>query len=64
MKLYKTTITPLSSFGTTLKGDTIFGHICWAICLKNKNRLNELLKGYEKEPFLVISDAFVSGYAR
>ncbi|MDY4445832.1 type III-A CRISPR-associated RAMP protein Csm4 [Campylobacter sp.] len=62
MKLYKTTITPLSSFGTTLKGDTIFGHICWAICLKNKNRLNELLKGYEKEPFLVISDAFVSGY--
>ena len=62
MKLYKTTITPLSSFGTTLKGDTIFGHICWAICLKNKNRLNELLKGYEKEPFLVVSDAFVSGY--
>ncbi|MCI6339297.1 MAG: hypothetical protein MR782_00315 [Campylobacter sp.] len=62
MKLYKTTITSLSSFGTTLKGDTIFGHICWAICLKNKNRLNELLKGYEKEPFLVVSDAFVSGY--
>ena len=62
MKLYKTTITPLSSFGTTLKGDTIFGHICWAICLKNKNRLNELLKGYEKEPFVVVSDAFVSGY--
>ena len=62
MKLYKTTITPLSSFGTTLKGDTIFGHICWAICLKNKNRLNALLKGYEKEPFVVVSDAFVSGY--
>ena len=62
MKLYKTTITPLSSFGTTLKGDTIFGHICWAICLKNKNRLNELLKGYETEPFVVVSDAFVSGY--
>ena len=62
MKLYKTTITPLSSFGTTLKGDTNFGTICWAICLKNKNRLNELLKGYEKEPFVVVSDAFVSGY--
>ncbi len=61
--LYKSTINPLSHFSTTLKGDTFFGHICWAIVYKyGKNRLKELLSSYEKEPFIVVSDGFVSGY--
>ena len=63
MKLYKTTITPLSSFGTTLRGDTLFGQLCWACkFIFGENELNELLSDYESSPFLIVSDAFASGY--
>lgn len=63
MKLYKTTIKPLSSFATALKGDTLFGQLCWAIkFVFGEQKLNELLKNYESKPFLVVSDAFASGY--
>lgn len=62
MKAYKATINPISAFGTTLKGDTIFGHLCWALRYKfGENKLNELLKSYENEPFLIASDAFLNG---
>jgi CRISPR-associated protein Csm4 len=45
MKLYKTTITPTSNFATTLKGDTLFGQICWGIFYSlEEKRLKELLK--------------------
>lgn len=66
MKLYRVPITPTSHFATKLKGDTLFGQICWAIFYKfGKDRLTELLKAYKKEgnrPFLVVSDGFPSGY--
>jgi len=63
MKLYKATITPISNFATALKGDTIFGQMCWAIRYKYGNdRLEEFLSNYDKEPFLVVSDGFVAGY--
>ena len=64
MKLYKVTISPKSSFGTTLRGDTIFGHICWIIKYKYGNKkLNQLLDNYKnKRPFLIVSDGFVSDY--
>ncbi len=63
MKLYKTTITPTSNFITSLKGDTLFGQICWAIRYKyGEERLEELLKEYETKPFLIVSDGFASGY--
>ena len=64
MKLYKTTIKPKSSFGSKLKGDTLFGQICWMIRFaKGEGRLNELLETYKKNnPFLVVSDAFAKGY--
>ena len=63
MNLYKTTIKPESNFGTTLKGDTIFGQLCWAIRYAFGNdRLEELLKRYEEKPFVVVSDAFAKGY--
>lgn len=63
MTLYKTTITPKSNFTTPLKGDTLFGQICWAIrYVLGEDRLNELLNNYDKEPFLIVSDGFASGY--
>ena len=63
MKLYKTTITPTSNFITPIKGDTLFGQICWAIKFSfGEDRLKELLKSYDETPFLVVSDAFVAGY--
>ena len=64
MNLYKTTLTPHSSFATPLKGDTIFGHICWMISyLWGDEKLKELLANYKKgKPFLVVSDGFVKGY--
>ncbi len=63
MRLYKTTITPKSNFSTPLKGDTLFGQLCWSIrFIFGKKRLNELLSDYDKDPFLIVSDAFASGY--
>ena len=63
MTLYKTAITPKSNFTTPLKGDTLFGQICWAIrYVLGEDRLNELLNIYDKEPFLIVSDGFASGY--
>jgi CRISPR-associated protein Csm4 len=63
MNLYKTTILPESNFATTLRGDTLFGQMCWSIKYAfGEERLKELLETYEKKPFLVVSDGFVSGY--
>ena len=63
MKLYKTTITPTSNFATTLKGDTLFGQICWGIFYSlEEKRLKELLKNYKENPFLIVSDGFRERY--
>ena len=63
MVLYKTTITPLSNFASKLKGDTLFGQICWAIRFKyGEHRLKELLSNYDDAPFLIVSDPFAKGY--
>ena len=64
MKLYKITLLPKSSFGTVLKGDTLFGHFCWMIKYKfEKEKLEQLLTDYkEGKPFLIVSDGFLSGY--
>ena len=63
MKLFKAVISPKSSFLTPLKGDTLFGQICWAIKYKfGEKFLSDLLGSYDTAPFLVVSDAFVSGY--
>ena len=37
MQAYKLTLTLQSAFATPLKGDTLFGQLCWAI----RNRLGE-----------------------
>jgi len=63
MKLYKITITPSSNFATTLRGDTLFGQMCWAIFYTfGQEELSKLLKKYTTKPFLVVSDAFPQGY--
>ena len=63
MKLYKTTVRPLSRFGTPLQGDTLFGQLCWAISfLEGEERLKELLATYRDTPFIIVSDGFACGY--
>ena len=52
-------IEPRSAFATPLKGDTLFGQLCWALRDRlGEPRLQELLQGYtEGRPFAVVSDA-------
>ena len=58
------TFQPLSPFATALKGDTLFGQLCWAIRNRyGEGRLTECLNGYNQhQPFAVVSDAFPQGY--
>jgi len=63
MTLYRAKIHPISRFGSTLKGDMLFGQLCWAFFyLYGKERLDTLLLDYAKSPFLVVSDGFASGH--
>lgn len=58
------TIRPRSAFGGPIKGDTLFGQLCWMVRHRwGEDRLVELLDGYlVGRPFAVCSDAFPSGY--
>lgn len=61
MKTYKITIKPTSGFGTPLKGDTLFGHICWQIFYQEKlvgKSLSMLLSDYSTNPFIIVSSAY------
>jgi len=62
LMLYKATLKALTNFATPLKGDTLFGQICWHIAYEDKNKLKKLLENYESEPFLICSDGFKSSY--
>lgn len=64
MRTYRATLTPLSAFGTPLKGDTFFGQLCWTARNRfGEARLDALLQGYTTgQPFLVVSDAFPAGH--
>lgn len=57
-------IEPRSAFGGPIKGDTLFGQLCWAIVhRRGTDGLNTLLEGYSSgQPFLVCSDAFPTGF--
>lgn len=63
MKALRFTLAPLTAFGTPLAGDTLFGHLCWALVMRRgAPGLGELLDGYtEGRPFAVLSDAFPAG---
>lgn len=63
MKRYRVTIELKSAFGTLLKGDTLFGQLCWAILNRySEDHLQRLLTDYSAQPFAVCSDGFPSGY--
>jgi CRISPR-associated protein Csm4 len=64
MQSFCVTIKPLSAFATPLKGDTLFGQLCWAIRNRlGEAHLNHCLESYtENQPFAVVSDAFPHGY--
>ena len=63
MQGYRVTLQPKSAFGTPLKGDTLFGQLCWSILNRyGQHRLKELLSNYRGQPFAVCSDGFPSGY--
>lgn len=61
MKIYEITINPLSGFGTPLKGDTLFGHICWQAAYNDTlfgKSIDKLLADYASTPFLIVSSAY------
>ena len=64
MDCVKLTLEPASDFGTPLVGDTLFGHLCWALRWRQgEQALATLLQGYtEGRPFAVVSDAFSAGW--
>ncbi len=64
MQGFCVTLKPLSAFATPLKGDTLFGQLCWAIRNRlGESALNNCLDGYnQNRPFAVVSDAFPEGY--
>jgi len=65
LKTYKIRIKPLSSFGTPLKGDTLFGHICWQAAYREGlfgSSIEALLDDYALNPFLIISSAYPISY--
>jgi CRISPR-associated protein Csm4 len=64
MRCYRATLAPLSAFGTPLKGDTLFGQLCWALRYRHgETELTHWLEGYSAgRPFAVVSDAFPAGH--
>ena len=63
MKRYCLKLKPQSAFGVPIKGDTIFGQLCWAVANRHgETHLQELLSEYFTHPFAVLSDGFPCGY--
>ena len=53
MKVFEIIIKPESGFVTPLKGDTLFGHVCWHFA--SEGILEDLLEKYNRKPFAVVS---------
>lgn len=61
MKIYILKIKPLTGFGSLIKGDSLFGHICWQIFYDPhifKIPIQELIKEYDESPFVIVSSAY------
>lgn len=63
MDCLRVELRPLTAFGTPLAGDTLFGHLCWALRWRHgETALERWLDGYTAgRPFAVVSDAFPAG---
>ena len=63
MQWYQLQIKAQTAFATPLKGDTMFGQLCWTLREQFGNsELEHLLTGYNKgTPFVVISDPMPKG---
>jgi CRISPR-associated protein Csm4 len=65
VQTYEVTIKARSGFATPLKGDTLFGHICWQAAYDGElfnASIGDLLAGYGESPFIVVSSAFPKIY--
>jgi len=60
MELIKLKITPLSSFVTFPKGDTIFGHFAYLSFLNKENIFDRYVE--DKKPKIIFSDILPDGY--
>ncbi|MEW6139413.1 MAG: hypothetical protein AB1733_14365 [Thermodesulfobacteriota bacterium] len=61
MKLYEISLQPISPVATPLKGDTLFGQVCWQATEDPsllEGGLEEQLRHYEERPFAVFSSAY------
>lgn len=61
---YRATLALHTPLGTPIAGDTLFGHLCWALReARGTAELTRQLEGYGAgSPWLVLSDAFPGGY--
>ncbi len=63
MEGLRISIRPTSSFESSLMSDTLFGNFCWVFLeLYSQERVEKLMKIYDKKPFLVFSDGFPHGF--
>jgi len=65
VQTYEITVRARSGFATPLKGDTLFGHICWQAAYDRNlfnSSIEDLLAEYERRPFIVVSSAFPKIY--
>ncbi|MBM4345920.1 MAG: CRISPR-associated protein Csm7 [Deltaproteobacteria bacterium] len=64
MLTLRVTLRARSAFATPLRGDTLFGHLCWAVVERfGEARLVELLDGYGAgRPFAVLGDPSPKDY--
>jgi CRISPR-associated protein Csm4 len=64
MESLRIRLRPLSAFGAPIRGDSLFGQLCWAARNRwGEARLRDLLDGYTAgRPFAVCSDAFPAGH--
>ena len=64
MRWHCATIRPAGAFGTPIRGDTLFGQLCWALRHRlGDAALDTLLEGYVAgRPFLIVSDGFPAGH--
>lgn len=63
MKYYKIHLQQLSSTLTPLRADTLFGHLCWQIALREgEEGIKSFLENFDKNHPFLFSDAFPDGF--